>query len=97
MGNLFHVQEVQGPTQAQQVETATVLKPVEARALRRSRMELPKHMQDTWDAVYTDTWEAVYIELGEPDDLTDMFFAALAASGYTGNERRFRHFFRALK
>ena len=28
-----------------QVETATVLKPVEARALRRSRMELPKHMQ----------------------------------------------------
>ena len=55
------------------------------------------NMQDTWDAVYTDTWEAVYIELGEPDDLTDMFFAALAASGYTGNERRFRHFFRALK
>ena len=54
-------------------------------------------MQDTCEAVYTDTWEAVYIELGEPDDLTDMFFAALAASGYTGNERRFRHFFRALK
>ena len=29
-------------------------------------------------------------------DMTDMVFTALAASGFTGQERRFRHFFRPL-
>jgi hypothetical protein len=35
------------------------------------------------------TWEAVHLEIDGPDDVTDMVFTALRASGFTGKEKRF--------
>ena len=45
-----------------------------------------------------DVWEdgVYYLEIEGPNDVTDMVFTALAASGFTGQEPRFRHFFRPL-
>jgi len=38
----------------------------------------------------TDSWEGLYLEVEELNDVTDMVVQALQASGFTGNEKRFR-------
>lgn len=55
----------------------------QARAFLRSRINKLRHGIE-------DAWEAAYIEIEEPCDLTDMVYKALKASGFTGNEMRFR-------
>jgi hypothetical protein len=37
-----------------------------------------------------DTWEAICLEIDEADDVTEMVFEAVRASGFTGREPQFR-------